>query len=381
MNTLNKFFVILLLFFFGFLISVNAQINWSLNTSQEYNNNPFRTQFPTASIVSSYDLGLEMPIDKSENPFILSYYGSYNNFSSLTDRNFYWHQFSFSKYFGKSSFVILAEQRLNRQLYSYYNYSNVSAYYNLRLNLSDYYFSFQPNAVYSKYSQIPIMDNVKLGMNFNVNHGFASGTTLIFATSFNNKIYLKPESSGIYSYLDENDSLITESYYDQNVSSIQQLNFAFRVAQSLGEASGIAFQFTKRNILTNFSSKVKELNTVYGDESEMFDDPVNSEGNNFSAEFTKILFDDFEIKLGYFLNKKTYPTQGIYDKDYNYLLDRTREDEQSIFSIGLKKDFEFSKTISTITLGLNYQAISNSSNSYLFNYKSNSVSLYLNMNL
>ena len=381
MNTLHKLLIKSLFLSLVFVLPVTGQISWSFNTSQEYNDNPFRTQFPEASIVSSYDLGMEITLNKVEKPYSLSYYGSYNSFSSLTERNFFWHQLSLSKDFASSSFILLAEQRVNNQLYSYYNYSNLSAFYNYKLSVSDYYINLQPNAVYAKYSQIPIMDNVKLGFNFRLNHGFDSETTLIFVSAFNHKIYLNPENNGIYSYFNDNDSLITESFNDQNVSSIQQFNFAFRLAQSLGEKSGIAFQYTNKNILTNFSSKVKDLNTIYGDESEMFDDPVNSEGNNFLIEFTQILFDDFEIKLGYYLNKKLYPSQGVYDKNYNYLINQTRKDDQSIFNLNLKKDFELGETISSLSVGLNYQAIWNTSNSYLFNYKSNAVSLYLNMNL
>jgi len=377
-----KIFAVLIILLSITLTSyIKAQLTWTISTSQEYNDNPFRTQYPVSSFISSFDLGIEKSFDTSDNPMNIAYYGSYYNFSNLTDRNFYWHQLSLWKSYEKSGFGISAEQRYNGTLYTYYNYTNLSAFYRINARINDFYFTLSPVLNYTKYEQIPIMDNIKGSLNFSINHGFETGTTIILAGAFNYKKYIDPVQSGIYSYLDENDSLITENYTDRNIASLPQFNSEIQMPQSVTSTTGLAFQYTNKNIFSSIKSNVKELNLIYGDESEMFDDPIDSEGNNFSLELTQILFNDLEIKVGYFLNHKIYPSQGIYDKEYNYSASSTRIDDQYIFNLSLKKNFEIGNSSKEFSVGMNFQTIKNASNSFMFNYKSNSVYLYFGLNL
>jgi hypothetical protein len=234
----------------------------------------------------------------------------------------------------------------------------------------------------TKYTSIPILDNVTTSFSAAINKGFETGTTVILGGAFNFKKYLTPTQTGTYSYLDEANNLITESFRDKNVSSVSQVLTFGRIAQSVTETTGLAFQFTNRSILNGFGTFVKDLNMIYGDESEMFDDPVNYEGNNFAVELTQILFDDLQIKAGYYLNKKNYPSQGLYDESLFYNTDIMRSDTQSIFNLSLTKSIplEFLNG-NNLSIGLNYQTIKNKSNSYLFDYKSNSINLSLGIEL
>ncbi len=359
-----------ILFFISSLSS--AQWNFKLATEQEYNDNPFRTQLSTKTFLSSIDFGLENDLESLS----LGYYGSYLNFDVVPERNFYWHQFAMWKSFENSNIGIYAEQRLNKNIYTYYNYSNITAYYNHKFNLENFFITLSPNFSLTKYKNISIMDNYKGSLSLNINRGFESGTTFILGGAFNYKKYLNPTQSGIYTYLDENNRLVTESYIDKNVSSITQLVSFGRVAQSITSTTGLAVQFTNRSIFNGFGAFVKDLNLIYGDESEMFDDPVNYEGNNLSIELTQIFFDDLEIKAGFFQNRKHYLSQGTYDALYNYDTGIMRSDSQNIFNLSVRKSIpiEFLGGIN-ISVGLNYQLINNKSNSYLFNYKSNAVNL------
>lgn len=366
-----KFLFVLLL-----LISSlnNAQWSFKLSTDQEYNDNPFRTQLSTKTFLSSIDLGLENDLETLS----IGYYGSYLNFDVVPERNFYWHQFAVWKNFENSAVGIYAEQRLNKDIYTYYDYTNIAAYYNQKFNLDNFFVTLSPNFSLTRYKNISIMDNFKGSLSLNINRGFESGTTFIFGGAFNFKKYLNPTESGIYTYIGENNLPVTESYVDKNVSSITQLVSFGRIAQSITPTTGIAAQFTNRSIFNGFGAFVKNLNMIYGDESEMFDDPVNYEGNNLSFELTQIFFEDLEIKAGFNLNRKHYPSQGIYDALYNYETGIMRSDTQNIFNFSIKKSIplEFLNGVD-LSAGLNYQLIDNRSNSYLFNYKSNSINLNL----
>lgn len=374
----NKLSRAILLFTILILLSNISNAQWTLgiSTDQEYNSNPFRSPIPAPSMISSYDFGLENDL----SIFAIGYYGSFISLSAVPDRNFYWHQVAAWKEFESSSLGIFFEQRLNKELYSYFDYNNLTAYYRSQFNIGDLYFSIYPNASLTTYNNISILDNIKGSIGANFNYGFETETTLILGGTFNYKKYLNPSEESSITYIDELNNSVTETFTDKNISSISQLVSYIRVAQSLAEKTGIAAQFTNRSITNGFADQIKELNMVYGDESEIFDDPVNYEGNNISVELTQILFDDLTFKTGYYLNKKSYPSQGVYDELSLYDTEIMRTDTQSIFSIFLNKSFALDSSENVgINVGLNFQSINNKSNSYWFNYNTNSINLSLSL--
>ncbi len=358
--------------------NVFGQWNFNLSTDHEYNDNPFRSLIPEQSFISSIDIGIE----RSTDVLSLGYYGSLINFNSNTLRNFYWHQLATWKDSENSAYGIYAEQRIGKDIYTYFDYWDLTAYYRHSFSWNDLYFSVNPNASITKYKEISILDNFKGTFNFQINKGFETGTTIIAGGSFNYKKYLDPTQHGTYSYLDANNVLVTENYTDRNVSSLSQIASYLRLAQSITETTGLSFQFTNRSIINGVANYAKDLNFVYGDESEIFDDPVNIEGNSFSAELTQILFDDLEIKTGFHLNYKNYPSQGLYDELGNYTTGLMRADVQKIFNLSVKKkiavDFLGG---SNLSIGVNYQNISNTSNSFWFNYQNNSLGFNIGLEL
>jgi len=355
-------------------LTANAQWNFNISTENEYNDNPFRSQLPTETFINSLNFDLRKEFDL----FSLQYSGNYFNFSAVPERNFYMHQLSASVSFENGAMGIIAEQRLGKDIYTYFDYTNITGYYTHQFNIEDYYLTLTPNLSLTKYPGISILDNSKISLSTLLNHGFDSGTTVILGGAFTFKKYLNPTQYGEYTYLDENNSLVTERYIDQNISSLTQILSFARIAQSVTPTTGIAAQFTNRSILSGVASFVKDLNMIYGDESEIFDDPVNYEGNNYSVEVTQILFDDLTLKGSLFLNNKFYPSQGVYDQANNYDTGIMRSDKQKIFNFTLNKSFPLGDSESiNLNLGLQYQWIDNSSNSTLFNYRSNSVNLSL----
>lgn len=376
MKILNKILYVAL--FFILVTKSFGQWSFGISTEQEYNDNPYRSKFAEKSIISSFNGNLEYDFDLLK----IGYAGSLIGFDVLPERNFYWHQVATWKEFESSSIGVSFEQRINKDIYAYFDYKNFSLYYNHQLEIENFYISLAPFTSLTKYRYIPILDNLQTTINMSINRGFESSTTLIVGGALNYKSYTSPSLSGTYSYLDETNTLVTESFNDQNVSSLTQILSFARVAQSITETTGLAVQFTNRSILSGFGSFVKDLNVIYGDESEMFDDPVNYEGNNLSIELTQILFEDVQLKAGYFLNRKNYPSQGVYDEQLSYNTGIMRNDTQSVFNLSAKKNIplEFLNGLN-LSVGLNFQTITNKSNSYLFDYKSNSFNLNLGLEL
>ena len=366
-NKLGVWILILSLFYTG---NILGQWGFSLSTEHEYNDNPFHSLTPENTYISSFDLGIENDLGSLS----AGYYGSYLNFDIIPERNFYWHQLAVWKDFENATIGAYAEQRIGRDIYTYFDYTNYKIYFQQQLNLDFLYMFFSPSISLSKYPDIAIMDNFKGSLAYSFNKGFETGTTFIIGGEVNYKKYLDPTQSGYYTYTDETNQVITESYTDNNLSSLTQLVSFIRAAQSITPTTGIAAQLTNRNIIERMGSSVKDLNLYYGDESEMFDDPVNYSGNNLAFEITQILFDDMTIKAGYYFNKKFYPSQGIYDAEYYYSTDLMRSDTQNVFNFSITKNITLGfLSDAGCAVGINYKFIKNSSNSYLFNYESNSL--------
>lgn len=353
-----------------------GQLKFSLSTNQEYSDNPFLSIYPIESIVSTYNFNLENDFDL----FKVGYYGSYSFINEIPERNYYWHQAAVWQEFGKSQIGIYGEQRRNQPESDYFDYTNLTAYFRTNFNLANFYFSLSPNLNYTVYDNISFLDNLKGSFNFKIHYGTEFGLTFIMGSGINYKHYLNQSSTATITYLNEDNTTEDEIVTITNPSSLTQIVSYGRIAKSITPTTGLAVQFTNRSIMNDVAEEIKDVNIIFGDESEMFDDPVNYEGNALSVELTQILFDNLVVKGGYYYLNKNYPTQGIYDEAYIYDTSYLRTDVQKIISVSIKKKFGLSFiNDGALSVGLYYRRLENESNSYWFNYESNSISAGLSL--
>ena len=214
---IKKIFLLACAYLILAISNSNAQVGFSFSTDQEYNDNPFHSPIPSESIISSANIGSELDIDA----FAVGYYGSYFAFSNFRERNFYWHQLAAWKKFENSTLGLYAEQRINGTDYSYFDYTNLNAFYRININTGGLFIVLTPYLNYTKYSNISILNNYKATFSYFINRGFESGTTFILGGAFNFKKYTDPQQNGSFSYLDENNQLITEFYNDQNIEYVR----------------------------------------------------------------------------------------------------------------------------------------------------------------
>jgi hypothetical protein len=370
----NRIFLFCVIICAFFQSAISAQFSFQLSSEQEYNSNPFRSTIPERNLVSAYDVILQYELDS----FGIMYNGTAAKFGSSPDRNFYLHIGGIWKNFEFSSLSLSAEQRVNNPIYSYFDYYELSFNYDLSFSFWDINSSFSSSANYTSYKNISILDNVKSTLGLSFNKSFETGTTFIFGGELNHKIYTLPTKTDVIEVMNDLNQLENITIESQNASYITQLSGFARIAQSITPSTGVALQYTNRTILSGLASSVKALNITYGDESEMFDDPVNYEGNGFLVELTQILFEDMQIKFGYFNNSKIYSSQGTYNAASEYFLDNTRKDTQNVFSISARKSFSISENLS-LDLGLKYYYINNSSNSYWFKYKTSALNFNIGL--
>ncbi|MEW6193837.1 MAG: hypothetical protein AB1521_01605 [Bacteroidota bacterium] len=351
--------------------SVLAQWSLSFSTGQEYNDNPFHSPFPESNLISNYDVNVT-----NENDLIsFGYLGSYFALNNNPERNFQWHQLSIWKYLENLSFNISYDQRFGKQYFSFLDYLGFEGNINYKIPTDYVYSQIYSTLSYTKFNELSTLDNFTAAVGFEVNKGFETGTTIITGAKFNYRTY----SSDTYIIQPDNsasDSLIIIG--NEKPTPIPQLTSYIRAAQSLTESTGLAVQYSNRSILGEVKSVFLSGDFYLWEESEIFDDPLKYEGNTALAELTQLV-DDFTIKAGYYLNKKNYPSQGIYTDYENFSYDLMRSDTQQIFNISLRKNSGFTIGSTELNFSLSYQYINNKSNSTWFNYKSSSFMLNLDL--
>lgn len=344
-----------------------AQWNFSLSTSQEYSDNPFHYPDEESAYISSYNLGIEREVES----FGLGYYGNYSAFSNVQDRNFYWHQFGFWNASDVFMFGLYAEQRLNQTEYEYFDYTNYNLYMKHKTNLNGLNILSQGSITLTNYSTLTDLNNWLASVSTMINKSFETKTTLIGGIVLNYKSYYTTN-------LDTTQTIGTGRWSSSTTSSnsayTSQFNYYARVAQSLSSSTGLAIQYTGRNIIAGTAKSVRELEYAYGDESQYFDDPISYEGYTLSAQLTQILPLEILLRASYNFNYKEYPSQGIFI-DTEIVDDGIiRLDEQQVINLSATKSISLSENNDNeLILSLGYQSILNSSNSYWYDYKSNSI--------
>lgn len=367
---MKNFSIILGIFIFFGLYNINfAQWNIKLSTLQEYNDNPFHSPFPSESFISSFNLGVE----KTFNATSVGYYGNYASFSGMSERNYYWHKLGIWNESNNIIYGLNLEQRLNGSDYSFYDYINYSGFLKYKFNINNINFFGGSSLSVTDYSDLDDLDNLLGSVNLTANKSFETKTTLIGGTELKYKRYFNTEFSSL-------DGI--EGNYISNIESdvayTTQLNFYIKVAQSITPTTGLAIQYLDRTILDGTAKTIRELEFAYGDESKYFDDPISMEGSTTSIQITQILPLEIILKGSYYYNSKTYPSQGSYIELDEFDTELTRSDTQQIINLSAKKNIFFGEQ--ALILGVNYQHILNSSNSFWYDYSSNKISLRIDYN-
>lgn len=353
-------------------VILSAQWDINVSTSQEYNSNPFRSPLPEANLISSLDLGLQREIGQ----FNLLYYGSYTGFDNSQDRNYYWHQLGLYKENENSMFGIYGEQRINKTDYNYFDYYNLTGYYRQKIESQYFFPTISFSGTFKKYLQLSEYDNFFLNAGISLNKGFESKTTLILSGTLNYKYYFNsiiPTQNvdlGMYSRRGQQAEQLTTT----------QLYTNLRIAQSLFENTGLAVYYTNRFLFGDNESLNSGYDYGFGDESDLFDDPVSRNENAFGAELTQIMPEEIIFKAGYEFSSRLYPSQGIYINAIDYEAGTDRTDEQNYFYFGINKIFSLDNDeMFNLNTGINYGFIDKNSNSYWYEYSGSNITLNLSL--
>jgi hypothetical protein len=373
---------------FGIIIMVSlvssftpAQWNFTITTEHEFSSNPFRSPFPEQQFNSLFNVGIE----KEFNDLSILYYGSYSRFYETNERNSYWHQLGFYNNDESTKFGAYAEQRYNTLAYEFFNYSDITAYLKHKIDWSFMNTLLQTSATYKWYNSLKSYNNALLTLGFQFNKSFETKTTFILQSllSFKNYINSGTESiaqgrngKGMIGGYGYNSTYADTQSYPRVTST--QIFSSMRIAQSIFENTGIAAYYQNRSLLKSSGTWYGSANYNYGDESDLYDDPISRRENTFGFELTQILPELIALKSGFMYSNRIYPSQGIYTDAETLVQALNRYDKQKYYYVNISKNFMLSEESGqSLNLNLSYNYVNNESNSFWYNYSFKQASLNL----
>lgn len=336
-----------------------GQIRIGLSTHQEYSTNPFEMYDNTETFISTVNGGIEYTKDQ----WNAGYYGAFNSFMQVPERNFFWQQVGLWYSNEVTQFGAYLENRKNRVDYTFYDYSYFSAYIKHNFDFSCCTWNLFGSANYTKYAELTNLNNWKFSSGVQIIKGFDTKTTIISAVYTNMKVY-------------HNTELPVQKGFRFNTVNPYILHgiLDLRVAQSITPSTGLALQYYNRTILSGTNEDVL-LSDVIFDETLLYDDPLNSRGNSFGIELTQMLPLNTKFKVSYYYMTSAYPSQGVYLDSETYTNEDIRDDKEHIISASLQMPVEIFNSALDISLG--YYYYKSASNSFYENFTNNSISLGL----
>ncbi|MFZ1289628.1 MAG: hypothetical protein WAR79_06045 [Melioribacteraceae bacterium] len=365
MKNFKNLRIVKLLFIVSFILATElfGQWNFSLATLQEYSDNPFHSPIPISTFISSLDLGIEYKYESLG----IGYYGNYSMFHEIADRNFYWHQIGLWNSADNLMYGLYLEQRINNTDYEFYDYTNYNGYAKYKFSFAEINGFASSSLSLTNYAYIDDLDNLLGFAGLGFNKSFETKTTIIGGVSYNYKNYFDTNL---------NDPSLVGDSLEQSFSSsafTSQVYLYGRIAQSVFENTGLAIQYSHQKIIGGTAKYVRQLDFIYGDESQYFDDPISYEGNTISVQLTQLLGEGIIFKGNYLLTQKEYPSQGIYVDAENFDSAILRSDDQTLVKLSLSKKFNLAESF--IDISLSYLNIDNKSNSYWYKYGSSQFNI------
>lgn len=408
-NKRNWVFISILL---GELASVSVFAQWtrSISVNTSYDNNAFRNYAALSDVVTQLSGYLAKDIMKENWQSRLYYRGSFNLFAEYDARNYHFHHIggAFSRVFSKRgntlNLGLNGRLRSNGKIYNYYDFTEASAYGNIKLNIgvpSIANFGYRLRGRW--YSNLAELNYAEHYFFARYTHFFQSRTTLILEGNYGRKIYrdqitgeaISPESEpgDMNGYGHHRGGMghmggygnIGSSEDSGNISSnnvqprVGQWLGQVRLAQSMSNSTGLSADFVLRR---NPGGEIRYLAgqvSGYISEDELFDDRYGYESEEISATLTQLLPWKFTFKAGIESRWKDYVNRPALDLSGDALPgEKHRKDRQVLAWFGVNKSFIMLGGKS-VNLGGEFYWFDNRSSDLYYNYQVSLISFGVGM--
>lgn len=345
-----------IVFLFSVIFSY-SQVNIGIYNFTDFNDNPFRLPVKEKSTINQTGFFVQKNFDSLD----LSYNGDYYSFSDLQDRNYYEHNISASIRNNQNNYSLLLSQRFNKYYYDYFNYSSLGFYFSRSMTFSQINSELSLASQYTGFSMMNTLNNISLDLNLKLNKSFESGSTIILTPYIG------------YQYFTTKLSNLPNPYFVKAGADL-------RLAQSILENVGIAYQFSYSKILAFSGMSQEKWEYGFGDETLYYDNPYSFNSSVHLLELTYFPTEKITLKAGLSFSKKDYKAQNIFIDEQNYDYNITRNDTQTNYYLYSGYTLNLSEK-SDLELYIYYNSVNNKSNSYWYGYDSKSFSFGLQFGL
>ncbi len=359
------------------VMALNAQWDVTMEMNQSYSSNPLHIRDGVSSWVSAFSMG----IGYESTDLYIQYYGNYNQFMNIAERNFYWHQFSLSGGSEHTVWGVSLNQQINRAEYNLYDYLNGSLWFQHVVQGTNQQIQWNARLSTTRYQQVSELDHWLFHTGIRFYHGFKTRTSVLGGVYYQYKQYLSGQtytvSADSFPMLPDGrgrgGSWRTYWYGSRTISaaapSASQIRYWVRLAQSLGRKTGLAVQFSQQFSLTSDDRYLAGLPANYVTDSQIFDDPMGYDAYSVYALMTHVFSPRMKLRIGYQFLNKDYNAQGIYRDAETFDESTLRQDDNQTAWLYFERQLLYrNRSGLGLQVYMQYQWQENQSNSYWYQY-------------
>ena len=393
-----------------------AQWSGSLGLSGGYADNAF-SNYLTAP-ASMYSGSLLFGYFPENGRWASSYSGSYNTFGQYADRNYSTHQLtaSYSIPYGEEqrhalTFALAGGMRFDNSAFTMYDYRQAVAALNWKHVFEDLFSGkLGYRAHFRTYPNFLDLSYLEQSASLSLSRSFATKTSVSMDVSVGNKEYQSLSTStttsaftasnaffhfdddrakdpnhrpnfphdrgirGIDFHRDETQGIQSNvQYLVYEQPTTMQLCASLKIAQSLGEETGISARYFQRWNLTDRGRAFVGGAVDFIGEEDLFDDPYSYESKELALTLTRYLPFSLKGELSALYSVKQYP----YPNNLDYTSSAPdRADTRFGLTVSLEKSMDDSWFVfEGTTLMVEYLYQRNQSNTAYYDYHSNVITL------
>ena len=308
---------------------LSAQILPQVNILSAYTDNLFLNYRNHADWMNVVYFDLDVPLSSRFDAF---YTGAASQFAENDDLFNHTHRFGVTHSTLSTSKAQLTagadvSLRLDRPLYDFRDHYQASAFASLRLQTS-------PNMVLRgryttrvrEYSQARDYSFLEQQLAASLNRSLPSRTTLRLTSQLGLKSYLRVR---------ETDELARSSEISSRDRHLLQLVAGARIAQSLGDRTGVQIEYENRTGLAGAGGSASEFVDT---DDDLFDDRYNYEGHAIGTSLKFLGGWGSQIELGFERETREYDNRAALDLE-GVSLGVPRRDTWSTLRMGFEKTF------------------------------------------
>lgn len=346
-----------------------AQVNIQTTLTTMFDDNVNNNAEQLKSAVTAFNLNGGYLWSGESSDLNVYYDGSFTYYSSLLERTNQFHSLNadYASLFGTNAEHLMtvggaAGSSINRDTYTVFDHSVYSAYFNLKLMLSDGL--IMKTGYRARTLSFANLDDFSYTEHALLLHGafaLTPTTTGILQTDLGSKFYSTTPSAG--------GSSMRKGVLSAMMPSVTQVTGMVRIGQQLTDRVGLSL--TER-YQWNIQKQTRYLSSEYGfiSDDELFDDHYGYEGLHSNLTLTALLSESITMKLSGGLQQKLYSSLAAYDLAGTFVAEQ-RSDSRLYLNVAFSKNFEEEG----YSVKAAFDIIQNSSNDAFYSYKNNAVTI------